>query len=92
MSNTDGRACGVRLRQAGFSAQQAAYAKLFADRYAADNIRMNNVLPGFIDSFPEQPEVRERVPMKRYGRAGRTRRRAVRGGPALCMFARNSLS
>jgi NAD(P)-dependent dehydrogenase (short-subunit alcohol dehydrogenase family) len=51
-----------------FRAGLAAYTKLFADRYAADNVRMNNVLPGFIDSFPEQPAIRERVPMRRYGR------------------------
>ncbi len=30
----------------------AAFTKLFADQYAADNVRMNNVLPGFIDSLP----------------------------------------
>jgi len=28
-----------------------SFAKLYADRYAADNIRMNNILPGFIDSY-----------------------------------------
>ena len=37
-----------------FRAGLAAFAKLFADRYAAENIRMNNVLPGFIDSRPEK--------------------------------------
>ena len=46
-----------------------AYAKLFADKYAAENVRMNNVLPGFIDSLPEKPGIRERVPMGRYGRS-----------------------
>jgi NAD(P)-dependent dehydrogenase (short-subunit alcohol dehydrogenase family) len=51
-----------------FRAGLAAYAKLFADRYAADNIRMNNVLPGFIDSLPEKPDLRARIPMGRYGR------------------------
>ncbi len=51
-----------------FRAGLAAYTKLFADRYAADNIRMNNVLPGFIDSLPEKQEFRERIPMQRYGR------------------------
>ena len=51
-----------------FRAGLAVYAKLFADRYAAENIRMNNVLPGFIDSLPEKPGVAERVPMGRYGR------------------------
>ncbi len=52
-----------------FRAGLAAFAKLFADRYAADNVRMNNVLPGFIDSLPEKPEFRERIPMERYGRS-----------------------
>ena len=51
-----------------FRAGLAAFAKLFADTYAADNIRMNNVLPGFIDSLPEKPEFRERIPMGRYGK------------------------
>ncbi|ELR72693.1 3-oxoacyl-[acyl-carrier protein] reductase [Fulvivirga imtechensis AK7] len=31
-----------------------SYAKLYADQYAKDNIRMNNLLPGFIDSYPDQ--------------------------------------
>ncbi|MCP4329880.1 MAG: SDR family oxidoreductase [Alphaproteobacteria bacterium] len=51
-----------------FRAGLAAYTKLFADKYAADNIRMNNVLPGFIDSLPEKPEFRDRIPMQRYGK------------------------
>ncbi len=51
-----------------FRAGLAAFAKLFSDRYAADNIRMNNVLPGFIDSLPEKSEFRERIPMRRYGK------------------------
>jgi len=45
----------------------AAYTKLFADKYAADNVRMNNVLPGFIDSLPENADWKARVPMGRYG-------------------------
>ncbi len=45
----------------------AAYTKLYSDAYAADNIRMNNVLPGFIDSLPENEAFRSRVPMGRYG-------------------------
>jgi NAD(P)-dependent dehydrogenase (short-subunit alcohol dehydrogenase family) len=51
-----------------FRAGLAAYTKLFADRYAADNVRMNNVLPGLIDSLPEKDEFRRRIPMGRYGR------------------------
>lgn len=50
-----------------FRSGLAAFAKLFADQYAADNIRMNNVLPGFIDSLPEKDEFRARIPMQRYG-------------------------
>ena len=52
-----------------FRAGLAAYAKIFADDYAADNVRMNNVLPGWIDSLPETEERRQTVPMGRYGRA-----------------------
>lgn len=52
-----------------FRSGLAAFTKLFADRYAADNVRMNNVLPGFIDSLPETEERRARIPMQRYGTA-----------------------
>ena len=45
----------------------ASFTKLFADEYAASNIRMNNVLPGFIDSLPEKDEFRAMIPMGRYG-------------------------
>ena len=51
-----------------FRAGLAAFTKLFSDRYAAENIRMNNVLPGFIDSLPEKQEFRDRIPMGRYGK------------------------
>ncbi|MBN9030750.1 MAG: SDR family oxidoreductase [Rhizobiales bacterium] len=50
-----------------FRAGLAAYTKLFADTYAGDNVRMNNVLPGWIDSLPATEERRDSVPMKRYG-------------------------
>jgi len=52
-----------------FRAGLAAFTKLFTDKYAAENIRMNNVLPGFIDSLPEAEERRARIPMGRYGEA-----------------------
>ena len=52
-----------------FRAGLAAFTKLFADKYAADNIRMNNILPGFIDSLPETEDRRARIPLGRYGRA-----------------------
>lgn len=52
-----------------FRAGLASFAKLFAEKYAAENIRMNNVLPGFIDSLPETADRRARIPMGRYGKS-----------------------
>jgi len=45
----------------------AAFTKICADTYAIDNIRINNVLPGWIDTQPETDERINNVPMKRYG-------------------------
>jgi len=50
-----------------FRSGLAAFTKLFADTYAAQNLRMNNVLPGWIDSLPGTEERRQSVPMGRYG-------------------------
>ena len=50
-----------------FRAGLAAFSKLYSDRYAAANIRMNNILPGFIDSLPETEDRKARIPMGRYG-------------------------
>lgn len=52
-----------------FRAGLASFTKLFADRYASDKVRMNNVLPGFIDSLPETDDRRARIPAGRYGTA-----------------------
>ncbi len=52
-----------------FRAGLASFTKLFADKMAAKNVRMNNILPGFIDSLPETEERRARIAMQRYGRA-----------------------
>ncbi|MFN9472029.1 SDR family oxidoreductase [Acidovorax sp.] len=52
-----------------FRAGLAAFTKLFTDSYAKDNIRMNNVLPGWIDSLPETEARRETVPLGRYGKS-----------------------
>jgi NAD(P)-dependent dehydrogenase (short-subunit alcohol dehydrogenase family) len=46
-----------------------SFAKLYSDRYAKAGIRMNNVLPGYIDSLPEKEERRARIPLGRYGHA-----------------------
>lgn len=45
----------------------ASFTKLYSDQYASQNIRMNNLLPGFIDSLAETEERRNRIPMGRYG-------------------------
>lgn len=52
-----------------FRAGLAAFAKLYSDRYAEDNIRMNNIQTGFIDSLPEKEEFRRRIPLGRYGKS-----------------------
>jgi NAD(P)-dependent dehydrogenase (short-subunit alcohol dehydrogenase family) len=51
-----------------FRAGLAAYTKLVADSLAPDGVRINNILPGWIDSLPQTDERRASVPMKRYGR------------------------
>lgn len=48
----------------------ASFTKIFADTHAAKNVRMNNVLPGWIDSLLATDERRDSVPMARYGKAG----------------------
>lgn len=45
----------------------SSFTTLFAERYAAENIRMNSVLPGFIDSFDVSDEIRAQIPMGREG-------------------------
>lgn len=50
-----------------FRSGLAAFTKIFTDTYARDNVRMNNVLPGWIDSLPAREERRTSVPMQRYG-------------------------
>jgi len=52
-----------------FRAGLAAYTKICADTYAKDNIRINNVLPGWIDSLPATDARRDSVPMQRYGKS-----------------------
>jgi len=47
----------------------AAFTKIFCDEYGAHNIRMNNVLPGWIDSLPATEARRQAVPLQRYGTA-----------------------
>ncbi|TFY97490.1 SDR family oxidoreductase [Ramlibacter rhizophilus] len=50
-----------------FRAALSSFTRLYAERHAVDGIRMNSVLPGFVDSWPETPEVVARIPMQRFG-------------------------
>ncbi|OLF41530.1 3-oxoacyl-ACP reductase [Psychrobacter sp. Rd 27.2] len=52
-----------------FRASLSAFTKIFSDDYASKGVRINNILPGWIDSLPEVDERRENVPMERYGKA-----------------------
>ncbi len=52
-----------------FRAGLASFTKILADAYAARKIRINNILPGWIDSLPATEERRASVPMGRYGSA-----------------------
>ncbi len=49
-----------------FRAGLAGFTKLFADQNAQDRVRMNNILPGFINSLPEKQDRVDRIPMERY--------------------------
>ncbi|UWG48311.1 Short-chain alcohol dehydrogenase [Halanaeroarchaeum sp. HSR-CO] len=42
-----------------------SFTKLFADRYAAAGIRMNAVLPGFVETYEVDEKTRESIPMNR---------------------------
>lgn len=50
-----------------FRAGLASFTKLFADAWAPKYVRVNNVLPGWIDSLPATEERRASVPLARYG-------------------------
>jgi NAD(P)-dependent dehydrogenase (short-subunit alcohol dehydrogenase family) len=49
-----------------FRAGLAAFTTLFAQQYASDGVRMNSVLPGFVDSLPATDARLGRIPMARY--------------------------
>lgn len=51
-----------------FRAGLSAFTKMFSDEFALDSVRMNNVLPGFVDSLPETEVRRARIAIGRYSR------------------------
>jgi NAD(P)-dependent dehydrogenase (short-subunit alcohol dehydrogenase family) len=54
-----------------------SFTKMYADRYAADGIRMNNLLPGFVDNYPESQETLSQIPMGRYARTAEIAKTAL---------------
>jgi NAD(P)-dependent dehydrogenase (short-subunit alcohol dehydrogenase family) len=52
-----------------FRAGLASFTKLYADRYAAAGIRMNNLLPGFVDSYDANEATVKRIPLGRVAKA-----------------------
>jgi NAD(P)-dependent dehydrogenase (short-subunit alcohol dehydrogenase family) len=55
---------------ASLRAALGSFCKLYADQEAKHGIRMNNVLPGFIDTRGVSETTRATIPAGRYGRAG----------------------
>ena len=45
----------------------AGFTKLYSDRYAAEGIRMNNILPGYMENFDIDEETLNSIPMQRQG-------------------------
>jgi NAD(P)-dependent dehydrogenase (short-subunit alcohol dehydrogenase family) len=46
-----------------------AYAKMYSQRYAGSGLRINNVLPGLIDTYPADEAARAAIPAGRLGSA-----------------------
>ena len=44
------------------------FTKLYSTQYAEAGIRMNNILPGFVDSYPESEDLVRSIPMRRFGK------------------------
>ena len=45
----------------------AGFTKLYADRYAPEGLRMNNILPGYMENFEIDQETLHSIPMQRQG-------------------------
>ena len=49
-------------------ASLSSFTKIYSDEYAKYNIRINNILPGFINSLNTQKKFLDRIPLKRIGK------------------------
>ncbi|WP_155211613.1 SDR family oxidoreductase [Fulvivirga aurantia] len=54
-----------------------SYVKLLSDEFASDNIRINNILPGFIDSYNVTEDNLKAIPMNRAGKVEEVAKTAV---------------
>ena len=45
----------------------AGFTKLYSNRYAAEGIRMNNILPGYMENFDIDQQTLHSIPMQRQG-------------------------
>jgi len=50
-----------------YRAAIAAYTKMYSDLYGPKNIRMNAILPGYIDSMNHDPAFAASIPLRRIG-------------------------
>jgi len=53
------------------------FAKLYSRQYAGWGLRMNNLLPGWIDTYPVEPDVLADIPAGRAGTAEEVARAAA---------------
>ncbi|MDJ0462763.1 SDR family oxidoreductase [Streptomyces sp. H27-C3] len=57
---------GIIPVNSSLRAALSSFTKLYADQYAARGIRMNSLLPGYVNSWPEDPDFLARIPAGRY--------------------------
>lgn len=60
-----------------YRAAVASYTKMYSDRYGPENIRMNALLPGYIDSMPHDQAFATGIPLRRFGRVAEIARTAA---------------
>jgi NAD(P)-dependent dehydrogenase (short-subunit alcohol dehydrogenase family) len=53
------------------------FVRLYSQRYASRGVRMNNLLPGWIDTYPVSPDARAAIPAGRPGTADEVARTAA---------------
>ncbi|MCX5203018.1 SDR family oxidoreductase [Streptomyces sp. NBC_00237] len=57
---------GVIPVNSSLRAALTSFTKLYADQYAARGIRMNSLMPGYVNSWPEDPDFLAKIPAGRY--------------------------